>query len=58
MEYHNHNKIRFLQGFDKFLPDFLVNSKKFGKALGNLILLKGKPKNGQSFLNKILELTS
>jgi len=54
--YHSHNKMRFLQDFDKFLPDFRVNSKKFDKALGNLILPKGKPKSGQSFLNKILEL--
>jgi len=50
--------MRFLQGFDKFLPDFLVNSKKFDKALENLILPEGKPKNGQYLLNKILELTS
>ena len=55
-EYHSHNKMRFFIGDDKFLPDFLVNSKKFDKALGNLILPKGKPKNGQYFLNKILEL--
>ena len=50
--------MRFLQGFGKLLPDFLVNSKKFDKVLRNLILPKGKPKNGQYFLNKILDTIS
>jgi len=66
-EYRNHNKMRFFIGDDKFLPDFLVNcphfvaglhQKNLSKHMGNLILPEGKPKNGQSFLNKILELAT